>query len=79
MHERTPTLKPAKDVMPAETAALFAEIKGNPLLNPFILIGGTALSLHIGQKAGTGSTCSSQNKTTSSESPNGRKLSIKPD
>lgn len=46
----TPTLKSAKDIMPAETAALFAEIQGNSLLNPFILIGGTALSLHIGHR-----------------------------
>lgn len=36
--------------MPAGTAALFEEIRENPLLNPFILIGGTALSLHIGHR-----------------------------
>ena len=36
--------------MPVETAALFEEIKENPLLNPFILIGGTAMSLHIGHR-----------------------------
>jgi len=43
-------LKDAKEVMPAETAEMFAEIRENPLLKPFILIGGTALSLHIGHR-----------------------------
>lgn len=36
-----------EDVMPEGTACLFREIMKNPLLDHFILIGGTALSLHI--------------------------------
>ncbi len=36
-----------KKVMPAPTAWLFEKIQANPLTSPFILIGGTALSLHI--------------------------------
>lgn len=48
--EKPANLKPAREVMPARTAALFEEIRKNPLLNPFILIGGTALSLHIGHR-----------------------------
>lgn len=43
-------LRNAGDVIPPATAALFAEIRENPLLNPFILIGGTALSIHIGHR-----------------------------
>lgn len=33
--------------MPAPTAWLFEKVQANPLTSPFILIGGTALSLHI--------------------------------
>ena len=36
--------------MPASTARLFSEIRDNPLLDSFILIGGTALALHIGHR-----------------------------
>ena len=43
-------LKEAKNVMPASTACLFEHIRENPLLSPFILIGRTALSLHIGHR-----------------------------
>ncbi len=43
-------LKEPKAVMPAPTASLFEEIRDNPLLRPFILIGGTGLSLHIGHR-----------------------------
>ena len=43
-------LKDPKKVMPITTAWLFEEIRENPLLSPFILIGGTALSLHIGHR-----------------------------
>lgn len=43
-------LKTADEVMPAATARLFEEIRANPLLEPFTLIGGTALSLHIGHR-----------------------------
>jgi len=42
-----PKLKEPRKVMPAPTAWLFEEIRINPLLSPFILIGGTGLSLHI--------------------------------
>ncbi len=41
--------KPA-DVMPAATARLFSELEAEPLLQSFILIGGTALALHIGHR-----------------------------
>ena len=37
-------LKSPTEVMPPATAKIFAEIRENPLLSPFILIGGTALS-----------------------------------
>lgn len=37
----------AEEVMPEATATLFGEIRDNPLLGHFILIGGTALSLRI--------------------------------
>ncbi|MGL4401351.1 MAG: nucleotidyl transferase AbiEii/AbiGii toxin family protein [Luteolibacter sp.] len=40
-------LKIAKEVMPAPTFRLFEEIQASPLLNPFILVGGTALALHL--------------------------------
>ena len=43
-------LKRAKEVMPATTAWLFEEIRANPLLSPFTLIGGSALALHIGHR-----------------------------
>ena len=43
-------LKSATEVMPPATAKIFEEIRKNPLLSPFILIGGTALSLHIGHR-----------------------------
>lgn len=43
-------LKEAKKVMPAPTAGLFEKTRENPLLSPFTLIGGTALSLHIGHR-----------------------------
>lgn len=43
-------LKDPKKVMPAPTAWLFDEIRTNPLLGRFILIGGTGLSLHIGHR-----------------------------
>jgi hypothetical protein len=43
-------LKIAAEVMPLATAEIFEEIRENPLLNPFILIGGTALSLYIGHR-----------------------------
>lgn len=36
-----------RKVMPAPTAWLFEKIQTNPLTSPFILIGGTALSMHI--------------------------------
>ena len=45
-----PELKSAAEVMPSETADLFTKLRGNPLLHPFFLIGGTALSLHIGHR-----------------------------
>ena len=43
-------LKSPTEVMPPATAKIFEEIRENPLLSPFILIGGTALSLHIGHR-----------------------------
>jgi hypothetical protein len=43
-------MKNPRDVMPPPTARLFEAIRDNPLLAPFILIGGTALSLHIGHR-----------------------------
>lgn len=43
-------LKDPKEVMPAPTAWLFEQFRDNPLLSPFILIGGTGLSLHIGHR-----------------------------
>lgn len=43
-------LRVAEEVMPASTARLFEEIRETPLLNSFTLIGGTALSLHIGHR-----------------------------
>lgn len=36
--------------MPPATALLFERIKGDRLLSPFTLIGGTALALHIGHR-----------------------------
>ncbi|MFN9512348.1 MAG: nucleotidyl transferase AbiEii/AbiGii toxin family protein, partial [Akkermansiaceae bacterium] len=45
-----PELKAAEEVMPANTARLFQEIRDSPLLGSFTLIGGTALSLHIGHR-----------------------------
>ena len=42
-----PKLKEPRKVLPAPTAWLFEEIRINPLLSPFILIGGNGLSLHI--------------------------------
>ncbi len=50
MTRKESALRNAEEVMPPATAALFAEIRENPLLTPFILIGGTALSLHIGHR-----------------------------
>lgn len=50
MTRKDSSLRNAAEVMPPDTATLFAEIRENPLLNPFILIGGTALSLHIGHR-----------------------------
>ena len=43
-------LKSPTEVMPPATAKIFEEIRENPLLSPFILIGGPALSLHIGHR-----------------------------
>lgn len=43
-------LREPEKVMPIPTACLFEELQGNPLLSPFILIGGTGLSLHIGHR-----------------------------
>lgn len=43
-------LRSATEVMPLATAKIFEETRENPLLRPFILIGGTALSLHIGHR-----------------------------
>ena len=43
-------LKSPAEVMPPATAKIFEEIRENSLLSPFILIGGTALSLHIGHR-----------------------------
>jgi hypothetical protein len=43
-------LREATNFMPASTAALFEEIRTSHLLDSFILIGGTALSLHIGHR-----------------------------
>lgn len=37
-------------VMPKATAELFLRLQHEPLLNPFFLIGGTALSLHLGHR-----------------------------
>lgn len=39
-----------REVMPPETAFLFEKLRDNPLLQPFTLIGGTALALHIGHR-----------------------------
>jgi hypothetical protein len=50
MTRKESALRNAEDVMPPATAALFAETRENPLLDSFILIGGTALSLHIGHR-----------------------------
>jgi Nucleotidyl transferase AbiEii toxin, Type IV TA system len=41
--------KPA-EVMPAATASLLARLRDEPLLRGFTLIGGTALSLHLGHR-----------------------------
>jgi hypothetical protein len=38
-------LRSATEVMPPATAKIFEETRENPLLRPFILIGGTALAL----------------------------------
>jgi hypothetical protein len=38
------------DVMPKATAEVFLRLQHEPLLHPFILIGGTALSLHLGHR-----------------------------
>jgi len=43
-------VKPASEVMPAATAALFAELRQMRFLSSFRLIGGTALSLHLGHR-----------------------------
>lgn len=40
----------ASQVMPALTAEVFETLTGDPLLNDFTLIGGTALSLHIAHR-----------------------------
>lgn len=46
----SPELRSAEEVMPASTARLFQEIRNSPWLSSFTLIGGTALSLHIGHR-----------------------------
>lgn len=38
------------DVMAPATAQLFARLQTEPLLSPFVLIGGTALALHLGHR-----------------------------
>jgi hypothetical protein len=43
-------MKKAAEVMPAATARLFTELEKEPLLQDFILIGGTALALHLGHR-----------------------------
>jgi len=37
-------------IMPHDTAVVYKFLQNNPLLSPFILIGGTGLALHIGHR-----------------------------
>lgn len=43
-------MKNAAEVMPPATARVYAHLRDNPLLKPFVLIGGTALALHLGHR-----------------------------
>jgi hypothetical protein len=43
-------VKDAVAVMPAATAKVYAHLRHNPLLQSFVLIGGTALALHLGHR-----------------------------
>ena len=50
MSEAIQSLKDPFEVMPHDTAVIFNRLRTNALLRPFVLIGGTGLTLHIGHR-----------------------------